>query len=229
MAIQDLFSEESDLYLDEVCTWLAFEHDIIISPSALSRNLEQAGLTRKVLQKLAIEHDEAHREEFKDSLQNHFIGDGSEFVVLDETSKNERTYARLYGRAARGKRATLTDVFVRGDRYSLCAAMTVEGYIAARVVEGSYDERHETDTVVWLKSVGYTLGIVRTCIYYCRRDAMFVDFLIGQTHVKFSPVTFLSQTAVTRAVTYVLCTTLRLLPTSHADRKDVGISGKIYD
>ncbi|KAG1718097.1 Homeodomain-like protein, partial [Suillus occidentalis] len=45
MAIQDLFSEESDLYLDEVCTWLAFEHDIIISPSALSRNLEQAGLT----------------------------------------------------------------------------------------------------------------------------------------------------------------------------------------
>ncbi|KAG2123884.1 hypothetical protein BD769DRAFT_1607171, partial [Suillus cothurnatus] len=35
-AIQDLFSEESDLYLDEVCTWLAFEHDIIISPSALS-------------------------------------------------------------------------------------------------------------------------------------------------------------------------------------------------
>lgn len=35
-AIQDLFEEESDLYLDEVCTWLAFEHDIIISPSALS-------------------------------------------------------------------------------------------------------------------------------------------------------------------------------------------------
>ncbi|KAG2741767.1 hypothetical protein P692DRAFT_201726212 [Suillus brevipes Sb2] len=105
MAIQDLFSEESDLYLDEVCTWLAFEHDIIISPSALSRNLEQA-----VLQKLAIERDEACRQEFKDSLQNHFIGDGSEFVVLNETSKNEHTYARLYGRAARGKRAMLTDL-----------------------------------------------------------------------------------------------------------------------
>lgn len=33
-AVQDLFAEESDLYLDEVvCTRLAFEHNIIISPS----------------------------------------------------------------------------------------------------------------------------------------------------------------------------------------------------
>ncbi|KAG2120070.1 hypothetical protein BD769DRAFT_1292807, partial [Suillus cothurnatus] len=32
-AIQDLFSEESDSYLHEVCTWLTFEHNIIISPS----------------------------------------------------------------------------------------------------------------------------------------------------------------------------------------------------
>lgn len=30
---RDLFAGESDLYLDEVCTWLAFEYDIIISPS----------------------------------------------------------------------------------------------------------------------------------------------------------------------------------------------------
>ncbi|KAG1869807.1 hypothetical protein C8R48DRAFT_699817 [Suillus tomentosus] len=71
-AVQDLFAEESDLYLDEVvCTRLAFEHDIIISPSKLSRNLEQAGLTPwKALQ-------------------------------VCYRSKNEHTYARLYGRAAR--------------------------------------------------------------------------------------------------------------------------------
>lgn len=104
-------------------------------------------MTQKVLQKLAIEHNEACQQEFKDSLQNHFIGDGSEFVVLDETSKNECTYAQLYGWAARGERATLTDVFVRGDQYSLCAAMTVEGYIAARVVEGSYDVEQFYDFV----------------------------------------------------------------------------------
>ncbi|KAF9241271.1 hypothetical protein BU15DRAFT_12521, partial [Melanogaster broomeanus] len=58
---------------------------------------------------------------------------------VDETSKNELTWARHYGRAASGTRAILSDVFVRGDRYSLVAAITVDGYLAAEVVEGSYD------------------------------------------------------------------------------------------
>ncbi|KAF8955173.1 hypothetical protein BDZ97DRAFT_1597388, partial [Flammula alnicola] len=59
--------------------------------------------------------------------------------VLDETSKNEHTFARRYGRAPLSERAQLRDVFVRGDRYSLVAAMTTGGYIAAKVVPGSYD------------------------------------------------------------------------------------------
>ncbi|OJA18644.1 hypothetical protein AZE42_12330 [Rhizopogon vesiculosus] len=107
---------KTDLFLDEVCTWLAFQHNITINPSILSRNLTQTGLTQKVL---ASERDEARREDFKASLRNDFVGDGSEFVILDETSKNERTYVRHYGRASSGQRARLTDVFVRGDRYSL--------------------------------------------------------------------------------------------------------------
>ncbi|KIK34606.1 hypothetical protein CY34DRAFT_42427, partial [Suillus luteus UH-Slu-Lm8-n1] len=97
---------------------------------------------------LAAERDDIRRQEFQASLRDDFIGDGSEFVVLDETSKNERTYARHYGRAPRGQRAQLTDVFVRGDRYSLCAAMTVEGYIAARAIEGSFDGQEFYDFVV---------------------------------------------------------------------------------
>ncbi|KAJ8597077.1 hypothetical protein M405DRAFT_804425, partial [Rhizopogon salebrosus TDB-379] len=56
-AIQDLFAVGADLFLDEVCTWLAFEHNNIISLSILSRTLEQADLTRKILRKLAAERD----------------------------------------------------------------------------------------------------------------------------------------------------------------------------
>ncbi|KIK31478.1 hypothetical protein CY34DRAFT_29068, partial [Suillus luteus UH-Slu-Lm8-n1] len=62
--IEDIFAVDSDLFLDEVCTWLAAEHDIIVSTSTLSRNLNEAGLTRKILRKLASERDEARREEF---------------------------------------------------------------------------------------------------------------------------------------------------------------------
>ena len=72
-------------------------------------------------------------------LLTDFIGDGSEFVVVDETSKNERTYARQFGRAAQGQQAQIRDVFVRGTQYSLCTALTTDGYLAARAIEGLYD------------------------------------------------------------------------------------------
>ncbi|TFK63036.1 hypothetical protein BDN72DRAFT_742110, partial [Pluteus cervinus] len=58
---------------------------------------------------------------------------------IDETSKNERSYARTHGRSLQGEPAILKDVFVRGDRYSLVAALTVDGYIAAHAVPGSLD------------------------------------------------------------------------------------------
>jgi transposase len=136
---QTLFQEESDLYLDEVVTWLALTHDIVISSSTLSRNLKEAGLTRKLLHKIAVERDEQLRQEWRESIQANFLGDGSQFIFLDETSKNERTWARHHGRSMSGEAAHLTDVFVRGDRYSLVAALTRDGYIAAHAVMGSFD------------------------------------------------------------------------------------------
>ena len=33
--VEDLFVEDSELFLDEVCTWLVVKHDIIISTSSL--------------------------------------------------------------------------------------------------------------------------------------------------------------------------------------------------
>ena len=138
-ACQTLYEGDSDLYLDEVISWLAICHDIVISTSTLSRNLLEAGLTRKMLHKIAVERDENLRQEWRESIRTNFSGDGMEFVCVDETSKNDLTYARHFGRAQAGERAHLTDVFVRGDRYSLVAALTMEGYIAAHAVEGSFD------------------------------------------------------------------------------------------
>ena len=91
-AVQSLYAEEPDVYLDELCTFLAVEHNIIVSTSTLPRNLIEAGLTRKLLHKLAIERDEILRDEWRQSLREDYIGDGSEFVCLDETSKNKHTF-----------------------------------------------------------------------------------------------------------------------------------------
>jgi len=40
-ACQDLFAQDSDLYIDEVITWLALVHNIEISPTTLRHNLEE--------------------------------------------------------------------------------------------------------------------------------------------------------------------------------------------
>lgn len=139
-ATQTLYENESDLYLDELVLWLAVNHNIDISVSQLHEVLKKAGLTRKLLVKIAIERDEVLRQEWKDmQAGDDFLADGTQFVFLDETSKNELTFARRYGRAYSGNRAELKDVFVRGDRYSLVAALTVDGYMACHIVPGSFD------------------------------------------------------------------------------------------
>ncbi|KAK0430786.1 hypothetical protein EV421DRAFT_1693024, partial [Armillaria borealis] len=58
---------------------------------------------------------------------------------IDESSKDERTWAHHYGRSPVGTNADLSDVFVQGERYSLIAALTTEGYIVTRVQIGSFD------------------------------------------------------------------------------------------
>lgn len=54
-------------------------------------------------------------------------------------SKNDHDTARWYGVSLSGKHADFMDNFIHGDWYSLVVAITVEGYIAARVIAGSYD------------------------------------------------------------------------------------------
>ncbi|KIK74925.1 hypothetical protein PAXRUDRAFT_516347 [Paxillus rubicundulus Ve08.2h10] len=62
-ACEELFAEESDLYLDEVITWLGLTHDIIVLKATLCQNLKEVGLTRKTLHKMAAEHNKVLHEE----------------------------------------------------------------------------------------------------------------------------------------------------------------------
>jgi hypothetical protein len=68
-----------------------------------------------------------------------FLADESQFMCLDETNKNEHTHARRYGHVYSGDQMELKDVFVRGDRHSLVAALSVDGYIAAEVFGSKFD------------------------------------------------------------------------------------------
>ena len=111
-AIKEIYARNSNAYLDELQWHIAIHHDIMISISTLQETLVRAGLTRKVLHKIASEHDEACRAEFMHCIQHNFSGTGDEYVVVDESSKNEHSYAHHYGHAPVRQDAILTTPFV---------------------------------------------------------------------------------------------------------------------
>ncbi|EIM79742.1 uncharacterized protein STEHIDRAFT_36670, partial [Stereum hirsutum FP-91666 SS1] len=96
-----------------------------------------ADLSVKRVQKLARERDPIKRADF---IRRAGRYSPACFVFLDEVSKNDRTYARLWGRAERGERVECYEPFVRGERVSMLAAMALdEGITAAKVVYGSFN------------------------------------------------------------------------------------------
>jgi hypothetical protein len=132
-----LFQESPELFLDEIQEWLAVAYNTGISRTTLHDNICDCGLTYKLLRKAAAERDDDRREERMTNMRMHYVA--SQLVMVDETSKDDRTIYRHYGRAPTGHRTTIHANFVRGGRYSMVAALSVDGYEALSVVPGSVD------------------------------------------------------------------------------------------
>ena len=81
-----------------------------------------------------------------DDMNTHFVS--QQLVFMDETSKDDRTVYRHYGRAPAGHCATIHANFVRGDRYSMVAALSLQGYEAVRIVPGSVDGHEFLEFIV---------------------------------------------------------------------------------
>jgi hypothetical protein len=69
--------------------------------TTIHRTLRRAGLSLKNVQKIASEHSPTLRANFRLRIGQY---DPSCLIMLDEVSKDDRTYARLWGRAPRGVR-----------------------------------------------------------------------------------------------------------------------------
>jgi transposase len=144
--LHELIRETPTLFLDEIGEWLALYHDQPISTTALHDNLRELGLTHKILRKAAAERDDQARAEWLIHITSNYTA--RQMVVLDESSKDGRTILRKYGRALSGQDPFLELSFDRGIRYSILPALTLDGYIAVRVVEGSIDGAEFYDFVV---------------------------------------------------------------------------------
>jgi len=133
--ISDLILEAPSLFLEEIAEWLAVYHDQPIHTSALHRTLRDLGLTYKALRKAAAERDEVAVAEWLLMVTSNYTAE--QCIWLDESSKDDRTLSRQFGRSLAGQRAVDVTPLERGIRYSILPALTLDGYIALRVVEGS--------------------------------------------------------------------------------------------
>ena len=123
------------MYLDELQDWLALEHNMLISKMMLHNSIHNARLSYKLLHRRAVERDEGVREQWKEDVRINFMV--AQMVWMDESSKDDHMIYRHYEHAPTGQRAVIDAQFVRGQRYSILPAMTIDGYISTRIVPES--------------------------------------------------------------------------------------------
>jgi len=138
-----LVKDKVDWYLDELVYEVEQRIGKLVSVPTLWRSLQYCGITRKKIQKAAIERSEALRGFYLYNIGINYTSE--QLIFVDETSKDERTLTRLYGYSPINTRAKKSVVFVRGKRYTILPALSLEGFIAVDVIEGSCDkERFQT-------------------------------------------------------------------------------------
>ena len=84
---------------------------------------------------------------------------------MDESAKDERTLTRRYGYSLMNTRAVKKNVFVRGKRYAILPAMSLDGIIALDVMEGSCDKKKFEKFIISQVVCSFVSGLfLQSCI-----------------------------------------------------------------
>ena len=129
-----LIHQNPDYFLDELLRMLKTNRFISVHYTTIHDELICTGISRKRLQCIALERNEALRANFIACMAQF---SPEELGFIDEVSKDERTVGRRYGRSKRGTRARKSQPFVRGRRTSTVGVLSVNGFVAGTSVEGS--------------------------------------------------------------------------------------------
>lgn len=141
-----LLDESPALYLPEIADFFSIVYGEMIPISTLCRTIKDLGYDRKVLRRIAAQRDDVLRTAWMHWVLQNFTA--RQMVFTDESSKDGRTLARRYGRARRGERAEEVFNHDRGERWSILPALTLDGYLTVRVVEGSVDGEEFFDFIL---------------------------------------------------------------------------------
>ena len=98
------------------------------------------------LQKAALERNELVHAHYLAIIGNHYTR--NQLIFLDESAKDERSLSWLYGYSPRNTPAQKKVMFVRGKWYTILPALTMEGFVAVDIFEGSCDKKKFVDFVL---------------------------------------------------------------------------------
>jgi hypothetical protein len=130
----NLVSDNPNYFLDELLNLLKTNRFIFVHYTTIHWELVRAGISRKKLRRIALERNEGRRAAFVERMAQYTP---RQLGFLDETSKDERTLRRGFGRSKKGRRAAKKQVFVRGTRVSTEALLSLDGIVAGTAVQGS--------------------------------------------------------------------------------------------
>lgn len=122
------------IYLDELQEQLLEARQVNVSIATLSRALRRLAFSHKSISRSAVERDEQLRATWKGAYADI---SKEQFVWLDESSVDDRTNQRTEGWSRLGQACVRRQVFLRGQRYSVLPALTVDGIVALDIFEGS--------------------------------------------------------------------------------------------
>jgi transposase len=121
-------------FLHELLYLLQQNQFVSIHYTTIHRELERLNVSKKKLRRIAIERDELGRAAFIARMARY---SPEELGFIDEMSTDRRAIGRRYGRSPSGMRASQRQPFIRGRRTTTEALLSLDGIIAATVVEGS--------------------------------------------------------------------------------------------
>ena len=146
-AVLDLLLREGWRQQDEIVFWLWCERGVLVSRSTVSRILKRRNWTQKELRCISLARSEELRTGYREEMRRYVVQD---FVFLDESIFNEKTGWRYRAYWPIGHDIRYPADIRRGCTWSICAAMTIDGWLPCTGVKQGYFQT--PDLLNWLKS-----------------------------------------------------------------------------
>lgn len=98
------------------------------------------------LHRAAYEQNELLRSTFIAKVGRNYRPE--QLIFMDEAAKDERSLSHGYGYSLKNTFATKKNVFVRGIRYTILPALSLQGIIAVDIIEGNCTKERFKEFVI---------------------------------------------------------------------------------